>query len=222
MSAGDRNEAARGSRLPRFLVACALALAVPVGAPAGDEFIERDDIDVAVSEIVDIVADMDGRIAAAASALSEVQSMSFEETDAVTELFYAGLKDAVNGALDKLSPNSILMDNLDGAKINTIVLRAWFERQSPDYPNRNDLIARLEEVIRGYDEVGNSIAYQRQEAQEALRQLALAQFYQRMESKVETTERSLDIARGVVQSLKTLSGKLRELAELEVPEAIPN
>ena len=124
--------------------------------------------------------------------------------------------------LEGLAPNSVLVDNLEGAKAKVIVLKRWFERQPPDYPNRDRLIIRLDETIKSYRELGDLILAGRQDAQDALRQLLRAQFYQSMELKVESAELSVEVTKRLVDSLQKLSVKIRQVAEQEVPQSIPN
>ena len=77
------------------------------------------------------------------------------------------------------------------------------------------MIMRIAEVIEGYDESASAIQSGRTKAQDALRELAQAQFVLRMEQKVKTAEDSVDVTKRLVMSLKEVSEKLIELAELE-------
>lgn len=137
-------------------------------------------------------------------------------------MVFDDMKNEITGMLDALSPNSVLMDNLEGAKANTIVLMRWFERQPPDYPNRDALIMRLGDQIENYEELGGLIRSGRRDAQDAVRELTRARFYQNMESMVKATEYSVEITRNLVESLQNLGARIRELATHEVPQAIPN
>ena len=165
---------------------------------------------------------MEGAVTAAESALENVKTMEIEDGLAATDTLFGQLKDKVNGMLEGLAPNSVLMDNLEGAKANVIVLKRWFERQPPDYPNRDQLIMRLDDTITSYQGLTDQILAGRQEAQDALRELLRAQFYQSMELKVESAELSVEVTKRLVTSLQDLSTKIRHLAEQEVPQTIPN
>ena len=203
------------------LVAGALVTGARTGTGA-ESVLEREDIETTYSELNKIIADLEGAVATAESALEDVKSMEIEDGNAVTDTLFGELKGKVNGMLDGLAPNSVLMDNLEGAKANVIVLKRWFERQPPDYPNRDQLIMRLDETINRYRELTDLILAGRQEAQDALRELSRAQFYQSMERKVESAEFSVEATKRLVTSLQGLSSKIRQVAEQEIPQAIPN
>ena len=202
-----------------------LAGALTAGAPVvlGEEnVLEREDIETTYQELNKIIADLEGAITTAESALENVKSMVLEDGRTVTDTLFTELKGKVNGMLDGLAPNSVLMDNLEGAKANVIVLKRWFERQPPSYPNRDQLIMRVDETIKSYGELTDLILAGRQDAQNALRELLRAQFYQSMELKVESAELSVEVTKGLVTSLRGLSTKIRQVAEQEIPQTIPN
>ena len=203
------------------LIAGALAVMAPSGTGKGDE-LEREDIETTYSELNKIIVDLEGAVTTAESALENVKSMEIENGRVATDTLFGQLKGKINGMLDGLAPNSVLMDNLEGAKANVIVLKRWFERQPPDYPNRDQLIMRVEETIKSYRELTELILSGRQDAQDALRELLRAQFYQSMELKVESAELSVEVTKRLVTSLQGLSVKIRQLAEQEVPKAIAN
>ena len=209
----------------RHILAVLIAGVLAAGAPAAlaqDNVLEREDIETTYSELNKIIVDMEGAVTAAESALENVKTMEIEDGLAATDTLFGQLKDKVNGMLEGLAPNSVLMDNLEGAKANVIVLKRWFERQPPDYPNRDQLIMRLDDTITSYQGLTDQILAGRQEAQDALRELLRAQFYQSMELKVESAELSVEVTKRLVTSLQDLSTKIRQLAEQEVPQTIPN
>ena len=186
-----------------------------------ENVLEREDIETTYSELNKIIVDLEGAISSAESALGDVKSMGVEEGRVATDTLFGHLKAKVNGMLEGLAPNSVLMDNLEGAKANVIVLKRWFERQPPDYPNRDQLIMRVDETIKSYRELTDLILAGRQDAQNALRELLRAQFYQSMESKVESAEISVEVTKRLVASLQDLSTKIRSVAEQEMPQTIP-
>ena len=209
----------------RHILAVLIAGVLAAGTPAAlaeDNVLEREDIETTYSELEKIIVDMEGAVTAAESALENVKTMEIEDGLAATDSLFGQLKDKVNGMLEGLAPNSVLMDNLEGAKANVIVLKRWFERQPPDYPNRDQLIMRLDDTITSYQGLSDQILAGRQEAQDALRELLRAQFYQSMELKVESAELSVEVTKRLVTSLQDLSTKIRQLAEQEVPQTIPN
>ncbi len=203
------------------LLAGALAAMAPPGF-ANENALERESIETTYAELNKIIADLEGAITTAESALENVKSMVLEDGRTVTGALFSELKGKVSGMLDGLAPNSVLMDNLEGAKANVIVLKRWFERQPPSYPNRDQLIMRVEETIKSYGELTDLILTGRQDAQDALRELLRAQFYQSMELKVESAELSVEVTKRLVTSLRDLSTKIRQVAEEEVPNPIPN
>lgn len=203
------------------LFAGVLAVMSPSGL--GEEnVLERESIETTYAELNKIIADLEGAITTAEGALENVKSMVLEDGRTVTDTLFSELKGKVSGMLDGLAPNSVLMDNLEGAKANVIVLKRWFERQPPSYPNRDQLIMRVEETIKSYGELTDLILTGRQDAQDALRELLRAQFYQSMELKVESAETSVEVTKRLVTSLRDLSTKIRQVAEEEVPNPIPN
>ena len=189
---------------------------------AKENVLDREDIETTRSELNKIILELQGAIATAQGALENVKTMAIEDGRAATDSLFSELKGKVNGMLEGLAPNSVLVDNLEGAKAKVIVLKRWFERQPPDYPNRDRLIIRLDETIKSYRELGDLILAGRQDAQDALRQLLRAQFYQSMELKVESAELSVEVTKRLVDSLQKLSVKIRQVAEQEVPQSIPN
>ena len=204
-----------------LLFAAVLAATAQVGS--GEEnVLERESIETTYQELDKIIADLEGAITTAESALENVKSMALKDGRTVTDTLFGELKGKVNGMLDGLAPNSVLMDNLEGAKANVIVLKRWFERQPPGYPNRDQLIMRVDETIKSYGELTDLILAGRQDAQDALRELLRAQFYQSMELKVESAELSVEVTKRLVTSLRGLSTKIRQVAEQEVPNPISN
>ena len=199
------------------------ALTVVATPSLGEEnTLERESIETTYAELDQIIADLEGAITTAENALDSVKSMALEDGRTMTDTLFSELKGKVSGMLDGLAPNSVLMDNLEGAKANVIVLKRWFERQPPSYPNRDQLVMRVDETITGYGELTDLILTGRQDAQNALRELLRAQFYQSMELKVESAELSVEVTKRLVTSLRDLSVKIRLVAEEEVPSPIPS
>ena len=221
VAVGTMRKRTLARHLSAILIAGALAgVAWPVKAE--ENVLEREDIETTYSELDKIIVDLEGAISTAESALENVKSMEIEDGRAATDALFTQLKGKVNGMLDGLAPNSVLVDNLEGAKANVIVLMRWFERQPPDYPNRDQLIMRVDETIKSYGELTDLILAGRQDAQGALRELLRAQFYQSMEQKVESAELSVEVTKRLVSSLQNLSTKIRQVAEQEIPQTISN
>ena len=200
-----------------FLITGILSVLVPA-AMAQDNVLEREDIKKTQSEFDAIFNNMREAAATAESALANVKKMDIEAQRTATDSVFDDLKAEVKEMLDGLAPNSVLMDNLEGAKARTIVLKRWFERQPSSYPSRDQLIMRLEATIQSYGELGDQILAGRQQAQNALSELQRAQFYSSMERMVVSAEESVDVTRRLVDSLQILTDMVRQLAEEEMPE----
>lgn len=209
----NRSVLIRGIAISVF--AGATVLGEPIIVEAQEDVLERADIETSSSDLNKLIQELRGTAVAAEEALGEVKTMKIEDRDRAVNQFFEDMKVKVNETLNRLAPNSILMDNLEGAKANMVVLQRWFERQPTSYPSRDQLIMRTAEVIKGYDESADTILSGRKEAQDALRELIRAQFYVEMERKVKTAEDSVDVTRRLVTSLEALSEKIIKLAEME-------
>ena len=164
---------------------------------------------------------MQGAVVTAETALIEVQKMKPADSNRMVNEFFQQMKGKVNLMLERLGPNSVLMDNLEGAKANVIVFKRWFERQPADFPNRDDQIMRLDETLEDYDTLADEIVKGRLDAQEALTMLSRAQFIRSIQRKVESVERSVEMTRRVLVALQGLGAGIRKVAEQEVPTTIP-
>ena len=183
--------------------------------------LERADIEASYSEIDGMIAEMQGAVVTAETALIEVQKMKPADSNRMVNEFFQQMKGKVNLMLERLGPNSVLMDNLEGAKANVIVFKRWFERQPADFPNRDDQIMRLDETLEDYDTLADEIVKGRLDAQEALTMLSRAQFIRSIQRKVESVERSVEMTRRVLVALQGLGAGIRKVAEQEVPTTIP-
>lgn len=81
---------------------------------------------------------------------------------------------------------------------------------------------RLDQTLTDYGSLADQIVKGRKEAQEALTMLSRAQFYRRMEQKVQSVERSVEMTKRVLLSLQSLGAGIRKVAEQEVPSPIPD
>lgn len=208
--------------LPAAVAVVAVSVASSVvTAEEGADALERADIEASYSEIDGMITDMQGALASAETALGDVKKMKVEDGNRSANQFFKQMKDRVNVMLERLGPNSVLMDNLEGAKANVIVFRRWYERQPADFPNRDHQIMRLEQTLEDYDSLADQIVKGRQDAHKALTDLSRAEFLQSLELKVQMVERSVTYAKDVLASLQRLGAGIREVAEQEVPEAIP-
>lgn len=202
----------------------AVAISVATSAVAAEEgldALDRADIEASYSEINGMITDMQGALASAETALGDVKTMKVEDGNRTVNEFFKHMKDRVDVMLERLGPNSVLMDNLEGAKANVIVFRRWYERQPADFPKRDQQIMRLEQTLEDYDILADQIVKGRQDARKALTDLARAEFLQSLELKVQMVEQSVTYAKEVLASLERLGAGIQKVAEQEVPEAIP-
>ena len=176
-------------------------------AAEGVDALARSDIGASYSEIYQIVNDMLGAVATAESALDDVKTMTVQDGNARVSEYFKQMKDKVNGMLERLGPNSVLMDNQEGAKANVIVIKRWLERQPADFPNRDKQIVRLEQTLTDYDSLADQIVEGRLEAQQQLAELSRARFYADVDQMVKDIVESVETTKRVVVSLQSLSGR---------------
>ena len=212
--------------LVRYVAIMLSAGAVAVAAPpasAAENVLERDDINASFRELHKIIANVEVGITTAENSLGDVKAMTIKDEDAmIDDTIFGELKREMIGMLDGLAPNSVLMDNLEGAKANVIVFMRWYERQPPDFRNRDQHLMRLEEVSVRYEDLTDEILIRRQDIQGALRDLLRTKFYQSLELKVAAAEESVEVTKRLVASLRELGTKIHHLAKQEIPNPIPN
>ena len=204
------------------LVVAAILSGVVTPSSGQNSVLDKGDINVTYAEILKLIDDLKGTIDSAQNALHDIRKMSLEEQINETNTLFSNLKSKLQGMLDDLGPNSVLFDNLEGAKANVIVLKRWFERQPPAYPNRDQLVARLDGTIKKYDVLSDSIEEQRNDTMNAFRDLTREITRGDMAIKVQLAEDSVIFLAIMVEKLRDLSGTLREAAGQETPPAISN
>ena len=180
-------------------------------AAEGVDALARSDIAASYSEVYQIINDMQGAVATAESALDDVKTMTVQDGKARVGEYFQQMKDKVNGMLEHLGPNSVLMDNLEGAKANVIVIKRWLERQPADFPNRDKQIVDLEQTLTDYDGLADQIAEGRLEAQQQLADLSRARFYASVEQMVKDIVKSVETTKRVVVSLEGLSAAMKKI-----------
>ena len=104
------------------------AMSTAIAIEEGVDALERSDIEASYSEIDGMITEMQGALASAEPALNDVRTMDLEDSNRMVDEFFQQMKHKVNVMLERLGPNSVLMDNLEGAKANVIVFKRWFER----------------------------------------------------------------------------------------------
>lgn len=151
-------------------------------------------------------AQLNARIQTAMEKLEEVARLTSEQDKQtqVDQLFFT-LRDEVYSVLNKLDLNSDFADALNRAKEGTIVLKSWYERQPPDYPNREQSIAQLERAIQEYGIIEERLNQSRALAQEKLSALMRQHRVILQEMKIGKVLDALAAARSVVEGLNDIT-----------------
>ncbi len=151
-------------------------------------------------------AQLNARIRTAMEKLEEVARLTSEQDKQtqVDQLFFT-LRDEVYSVLNKLDLNSDFADALNRAKEGTIVLKSWYERQPPDYPNREQSIAQLERAIQEYGIIEERLNQSRALAQEKLSALMRQHRVILQEMKIGKVLDALAAARSVVEGLNDIT-----------------
>ena len=202
-------------------VVLVFAMSTAVADEQGADVLDRADIGAGYSEIDGMIAELQGALASAEATLNDVRTQNPEDSKEMVDEFFKRMKDKVDVMLERLGPNSVLMDNLEGAKSNVIVFKRWFERQPSDYPNRDQQIVRLEQYLKDYDDLADQIVEGRRQAREALTMLSRAKFHGSVEQMVDSVERSVEMTKRVLDSLQGLGVGIRKVAEQKAPSSIP-
>lgn len=151
-------------------------------------------------------AQLGARIRTAMEKLEEVARLTSEDEKEVQvdNLFFT-LRDEVYAVLNQLDLNSDFADALNRAKEGTIVLKSWYERQPPDYPNREQSIAQLERAIQEYDIVDDRLNQSRTLAQEKLSTIMRQHRVILQEMKIGKVLEAIAAARAVVEGLNDIT-----------------
>jgi hypothetical protein len=151
-------------------------------------------------------AQLGARIQTAMEKLEEVARLTSEdEKEVQVDTLFFTLRDEVYGVLDKLDLNSDFADALNRAKEGTIVLRSWYQRQPPDYPNREQSIAQLDRAIQEYDVVDERLNQSRTLAQEKLSTIMRQHRVIMQEMKIGKVLEAIAAARSVVEGLNDIT-----------------
>ncbi|TCT23769.1 hypothetical protein [Thiobaca trueperi] len=159
-------------------------------------------------------AQLGARIQTAMEKLDEVARLTSEDEKEVQvdNLFFT-LRDEVYGVLNKLDLNSDFADALNRAKEGTIVLKSWYERQPPDYTNREQSIAQLERAIQEYDIVDERLNQSRTLAQEKLSTIMRQHRVVLQEMKIGKVLEAIAAARSVVEGLNDITTAMTVVEE---------
>jgi len=183
----------------------------------------NDALTAAKAEMESVMANLEVDILKAKEKLRIVADMDVQgQNQAVNEIFQ-GFKNRTIEALQGVDSNSELVDALQGAKEKTIRLQKWYSRQPPDYPNRDEYVARLQTALDSYTASETELTQQRSEALATLSELGAANARALMAIKVGQVEDSVQAIQNVVSSLQTLNSGLRQIVtdlddnEISVP-----
>ena len=159
-------------------------------------------------------AQLGARIRTAMEKLEEVARLTSEDEKEVQvdNLFFT-LRDEVYAVLNQLDLNSDFADALNRAKEGTIVLKSWYERQPPDYPNREQSIAQLERAIQEYDIVDDRLNQSRTLAHEKLSTNRRQHRVILQEMKLGKVLEAIAAARAVVEGLNDITTAMTVVEE---------
>ncbi len=159
-------------------------------------------------------AQLGGRIKTAREKLEEVAKLTSEdEKEVQVDKLFLTLRDEVYGVLDQLDSNGKFSDALNQAKEGTIVLKSWYERQPPDYPNRDQSIAQLDGAVREYDVVDKRLAESRNLAMEKLSTLIRQHRVIVQQMKIGKVLEAIAAARAVVDGLNDITKAMSVVEE---------
>ena len=85
------------------------------------------------------------------------------------------------------------------------MLKSWYERQPPDYPNREQSITQLERAIQEYDIVDERLNQSRTLAQEKLSTIMRQHRVILQEMKIGKVIEAISAARSVVEGLSDIT-----------------
>lgn len=149
------------------------------------------------------------RIKTAMQKLEDVARLTSEdEKEVQVDNLFLTLREEIYSVLDQLDLNSDFADALNRAKEGTIVLKGWYERQPPDYPNREQSIAQLERAIQEYDAVDKRLNESRTLAQDKLSTIMRQHRVILQEMKIGKVMEAIEAARSVVEGLNDITSAM--------------
>ena len=159
-----------------------------------------------MSNIRNSNAQLGTRIKTAMEKLEEVARLTTEDEKQVqVDTLFITLREEIFTVLDQLGSNSDFSDALNRAKEGTIVLKKWYERQPPDYPNRDANISQLEQAIKEYDVVDERLEASRNLAQEKLSTVIRQHRIIIQQMKIGKVLEAIASAQAVVESLNDIT-----------------
>ena len=225
----------QSQRKPRLIV-CTLAVALlqfPVFAQ-NSGYWSQNSADPTVilknemSAIRTTNAQLEGRIRTAMEKLEEVARLTTQdEKEVQVDALFITLRQEIYAVLDQLDSNSDFADALNRAREGTIVLKSWYERQPPDYPNRDANIAQLEQAIKEYGGVDERLEESRNLALEKLSTVIRQHRVIIQQMKIGKVLEAIASAQAVVEGLNDITKAIAVVEErtnesLNLPAPISN
>ncbi len=178
-----------------------------------------------MSNIRNSNAKLGGNIKTAMEKLREVAKLTSEdEKEIQVDALFITLREEIYGVLNQLDGNSDFADALNRAKEGTIVLKSWYERQPPDYPGRDQDIARLEQAIQEYDIVDQRLTESRNLALEKLSAVIRQHRVIIQQMKIGKVLEAISAARDVVDGLNDITRAMtvvEEKTNASLKKAVP-
>lgn len=207
------------TKFPAFL---ALGLVVALGAgdvAAQAQRLSPELLGEAQSKIADMSKNIKARVSSTTSALEQVKSgASSAEIEAQVNQLFDAIDADVRGVLNEVSLNSPLMDALDAARSETIVLKRWFERRDESYPNRDRSIGRLDSALSQYDEQSDLILSTERASLFTLMRLGEKRGVLIQEAKIGAIELSIQSLSNLAKELGEMEQMLSVLATAEIAQ----
>lgn len=181
-----------------------------------------------MSSIRNTNAQLGGRIRTAMEKLEEVARLTTQdEKEVQVDALFITLRQEIYSVLDQLDSNSDFADALNRAREGTIVLTSWYERQPPDYPNRDANIAQLEQAIKEYEAVDERLEESRNLALEKLSTVIRQHRIIIQQMKIGKVLEAIAAAQAVVEGLNDITKAIAVVEErtnesLNLPAPISN
>lgn len=152
--------------------------------------------------------------------LEEVARLTMQdEREIQIDQLFVNLREEIYVILDQLDGNSDFSDALNRAREGTLVLRAWYQRQPENYPNRDVSIQQLDQAIAEYAEVNQDLQEGREVAQDKLAAVIRQHRVVIQQMKIDKVQEALASARAVVDGLNDITAKIGDI-ETRTNEAL--
>jgi len=178
--------------------------------------------------IRDANAKLEGTIRKAQADLEEVARLTMQdEREIQIDQLFVSLREEIYVILDQLDSNSPFSDALNRAREGTLVLRAWYQRQPENYPNRDASIQQLDQAVSEYADLNQNLQEGRAVAQDKLAAVIRQHRVVIQQMKIDKVQEALASARAVVDGLNDITHKIGDIETrtneaLAMPNPIPN